>query len=91
MRRKIAIPLPNSWRRSAPYRHPCCWALPVLCLVACSEAPEQPVTAADPWSNQEEVLHQTREVIRYVDDQQQLKMERLRELGVDSAVSPAQR
>ena len=70
---------------------PCCrlaW-LP-LCLGACSEAPEPPVTAADPWSNQEEVLHQTREVIRYVDEQQRFKLERLRELGVEPAAPPAQ-
>ena len=72
-----------------PYYHRC-WPWLPLCLAGCSEAPEQSATAADPWSNQAEVIYQTREVIRYVDEQQRLKMEQLQELGVDTAAAPAQ-
>jgi hypothetical protein len=34
------------------------------------------------------VLYQTREVIRYVDDQQRLELERLEALGVDPEPPP---
>jgi len=64
-------------------RLPYGWAWLPLCISACSEAPAPPAVPTGPWSNQEEVLHQTRELMRYEEEQQRVKLERLRELGVD--------
>ncbi len=64
------------------------WAWLPLCMAACSDAPEPAVKPADPWPNQAEILYQTREVIRYVDDQQRLELKRLEALGVDPEPPP---
>lgn len=66
------------------------WAWLLICTSACSEAPDPPVAPADPWPDEAEVLYQTREVIRYVDEQQRLKLEQLRTLGIDTAPPPEQ-
>jgi hypothetical protein len=71
--------------RATMFRSSGKWAWLPLCIAACSEAPEPPAppeVQAGSWSNQEEVLHQTRALMRYEDEQQRVKLERLRELGV---------
>jgi len=58
----------------------------LFCLLvlggACSDTPTSERKATNPWSDQEEVLYQTREVIRYVDEQQRLERERLDSLNI---------
>lgn len=55
-------------------------ALAGLWLSACSEAPPPP-PPTDPVKQQldiqQEVMHQTREVIRYLDEEEQLRREQL--------------
>lgn len=61
------------------------------CATGCSAPdPEQSAPRpGDPWSDQAEVLYQTREVIRYLDARQALELERLRALGVAGEQAPA--
>lgn len=55
-----------------------------LWLSACSEAPPPP-PPADPIERQldiqQEVMHQTREVIRYMDEEERLRREQLEGTG----------
>ncbi len=56
-----------------------------LSLTACGEPPTEkptPYRPPDPWSNKQEVLYQTREVIYYLDEQRELERRRLDSLGV---------
>lgn len=58
-------------------------ALPVLWLAACGEPPAEPSgRAGDAWSNEQEVIHQTRELMRYLDAQFALERSRIEALDV---------
>jgi len=52
----------------------------------CDAPPEPPAAKpyrpADPWPHQQELLYQTQEVINYLDEQRELELQRLDELGV---------
>jgi len=66
------------------------FCLMLLPLSGCSpEPPSPPPTAATApaWSDQQEVIHQLREVIRYEDENARVRREALRELALD--VDPA--
>jgi len=76
--------MPNSLRKSF-LKSPWGFALAVFSmsnLVACSESsgPEPPV---EKWSDEQEVIHQTRQVIRYEEERYRLEVERLGRLGVE--------
>ncbi|WP_275100323.1 hypothetical protein [Sedimenticola hydrogenitrophicus] len=70
MRRRLAV---TTWLA----------ALSGLALGACSEPPPPP--AVDPierqLDTQRELMHQTREVIRYLDEQERLRREQLEEVA----------
>ncbi|KRT53877.1 hypothetical protein [endosymbiont of Ridgeia piscesae] len=51
----------------------CLTPLLLALLAACGEAPPVTVPAAAPWSDQDEVLFQLREVIKYEQERQQLE------------------
>ncbi len=73
------------------------WRIPTLpaCLMllplpGCGPEPPSPpptAAAAPAWSDQQEVIHQLREVIRYEDENERVRREALRELALD--VDPA--
>ncbi len=54
-----------------------------LCAAGCGDqAPADPGRTFR-WSHQAEALHQARELLRYEDQQQHLRLAQLRALGVD--------
>jgi hypothetical protein len=57
------------------------------CIGTGCEAPppppvSEPYRPPDPWSHEQEQLYQTREVISYLDEQRELELRRLDDLGV---------
>ena len=61
----------------------------LMILGACTDPPPEPRRAKSDhtWSDRQEVIYQLREVIRYEDDQERLRLEALRslDLPVDTA------
>jgi uncharacterized lipoprotein YajG len=63
----------------------------LLMLTACERQPSaEQRRPRDPYSIEQAVLIQLREVIRYEDEQQKLKLARLQELGLEAGKDPAQ-
>ncbi len=58
-----------------------------LPLAACTPEATAPPPPTPPWSDQQEVIHQLREVIRYEDESDRLRREALRDLALD--IDPA--
>lgn len=68
------------------------WLLPVL-ILGCSKAPEQTAKGhTDPaWSDEQEVIHQLREVIRYEDETERQRQQDLRDLALPAGpIRPAE-
>jgi len=58
-----------------------------LPLAACTSEEPAPSPATPPWSDQQEVIYQLREVIRYEDESDHVQREKLRGLALD--IDPA--
>ena len=52
----------------------------VLCLSGCTEPPPTP-KSTESWSNEQEVIYQTQQVIRYEEEQYRVELARLNALG----------
>ena len=66
------------------------WLAPVLLVAACSDAQHEPprVKSDHTWSDQQEVIYQLREVIRYEDDQERQRRQELELLALPAGARP---
>lgn len=88
------LQLPRLWGETRPHSRSFAVSFPLLSflLAGCEPAPTPPPPQTPPpeqqvrreLDNRTEVMHQTREVIRYVDEEQRLKEKELQERGLES-------